>query len=271
MKKDIDARSTGEGKGSRAQQRKTRTEVYDRPKRIATLIDSLSPKHRRLRVFQDMVTMMGCAISNSLDKQQAEKREAMYEECARRYTVAERAAFPEMLAELTMHLEDAGPDDVLGQLFMRLELYNEHRGQYFTPMHLCDLMARIPNSTDMKGKVNQQGFVTATDPASGGGAMLIAFAKNMAHQGLSYQRQLHATAVDIDFTAAMMSYVQLSLLHIPAIVVHGDTLTLEEFSAWRTPAHIMGNWDHKLRRHSAEVVEQEPDDYQPAQTLPATR
>jgi hypothetical protein len=30
------------------------------------------------------------------------------------------------------------------------------------------------------------------------------------------------------------------MLHIPAVVVHGNALTLEEHSRWLTPAHIMG-------------------------------
>jgi hypothetical protein len=32
------------------------------------------------------------------------------------------------------------------------------------------------------------------------------------------------------------------------VVVHGNTLSLEEFSHWYTPAHILGFWDHKLKQ-----------------------
>jgi hypothetical protein len=47
--------------------------------------------------------------------------------------------------------------------------------------------------------------------------------------------------------------VQFNLLHIPAIVQHGNTLTLEEFGRWHTPAHILGGWEWKIRplRHNA--------------------
>lgn len=250
MKRDVDERASGEHK---ERPRATAIKPYDRVKKIVGLIEGLAPRHRRFTVFQDMVTMMGCAISNSVDQHHFAQREKMYMECVRRYEPEEVGTFPEMLAELALRLEEAGPDDVLGRLYMQLDLGNAHKGQFFTPMHVCDLMAEISYSGGLRQKVESQGFVTVNDPASGGGAMLIAFAKNLADEGLSYQRHMHATAVDVDFTAAMMSYVQLSLLGIPAVVVHGNTLTVEEFSSWTTPAHVLGNWSLKLnmRRQSA--------------------
>jgi hypothetical protein len=56
-----------------------------------------------------------------------------------------------------------------------------------------------------------------------------------------------------------MSYVQLSLLGIPGIVIHGNSLSLEEWSHWVTPAHVFGGWDCRLRkgalRNSEEQVQ----------------
>ena len=45
-----------------------------------------------------------------------------------------------------------------------------------------------------------------------------------------------------------MTYVQLSLLHVPATVVHGNALSMEVWGTWYTPAHILGGWTFKLRR-----------------------
>lgn len=59
------------------------------------------------------------------------------------------------------------------------------------------------------------------------------------------------------FDAAMMSYVQLSLMHVPAVIVHGNTLTLEEYSHWYTPAHIMGGRSQRLSRARAESAAQD--------------
>ena len=45
---------------------------------------------------------------------------------------------------------------------------------------------------------------------------------------INYQQHLHVTAVDVDSRAAHMAYVQLALLNVPAVVIVGNTLTLEE-------------------------------------------
>ena len=50
------------------------------------------------------------------------------------------------------------------------------------------------------------------DSACGAGAMLIAFANAAKQYGINYQKQVLFVAQDIDHTAAMMCYIQLSLL-----------------------------------------------------------
>lgn len=49
-------------------------------------------------------------------------------------------------------------------------------------------------------------------------------------------------AVDIDIRCAMMTYIQLSYLGIPAVVIHGDTLSAKEFTRFYTPVYILNNW-----------------------------
>ena len=62
-------------------------------------------------------------------------------------------------------------------------------------------------------------------------------------------------AQDLDAKAVHMAYVQFSLLHIPAIVVRGNTLELEELEHWYTPAHIMGGWGTRLRSANSAVAD----------------
>ncbi len=47
--------------------------------------------------------------------------------------------------------------------------------------------------------------------------------------------------------------MQLSLLHIPAVVVHGNALTLDVWGMWYTPAHSVGGWKWKLPADEADV------------------
>lgn len=77
--------------------------------------------------------------------------------------------------------------------------------------------------------------------------MVLAAADALQAQGINYQQAMHATAVDVDATAVHMAYVQLSLAHVPAIIVHGNSLSMKEWGHWFTPAHILGGWDSRLR------------------------
>lgn len=41
------------------------------------------------------------------------------------------------------------------------------------------------------------------------------------------------------------------MLHVPAIVIHGNALSLEEWERWFTPAHVLGGWSARLRQREA--------------------
>ncbi|MDC9715047.1 MAG: hypothetical protein PSN36_04415 [Gammaproteobacteria bacterium] len=67
--------------------------------------------------------------------------------------------------------------------------------------------------------------------------------------------KLWVQCTDIDRLAALMCYVQLSLWHVPAQVVVGNSLTLETREVFYTPAHYMGSWDMRLNlRTSKELI-----------------
>jgi hypothetical protein len=78
--------------------------------------------------------------------------------------------------------------------------------------------------------------------------MVIALAQALRDEGINYQQCLHVTAIDLDILAVQMAYVQCTLLHIPALICHGDTLRGEVYSVWRTFAHTLGCWEAKLAR-----------------------
>lgn len=217
---------------------------------IIKLIDEIGRRHSRHTVFRDFVTMSAVALSKA-DLRQAEAREELYMQTVAKYTREEACQIAHMFAELQEGLHVA-PRDILGEIFMQLEIGNSRMGQFFTPHHICELMASLTISDDIEAKVAKHGFVTVHEPASGSGATVIAMMLAMQDRGLNYQRHVHVTAVDLDSTAAMMAYVQLSLMHVPATIVHGNTLTLEKYSQWYTPAHILGGWSSRLSRAQAQ-------------------
>lgn len=226
--------------------------MNDARKQIVKYIRDLSHRHSAWNVFSDFVEAAAISLSNAVDLAQAPEREARYLEIVKRYTKEEFAAFPAMLSLLTAALEDE-PGDVLGVVFHELELQNKYVGQFFTPYELCRAIARMTIDADqMRQQIEERGFITCAEPAAGAGAMLVAFAQEMRDAGFNYQRHLHVTAVDVDLKTVHMCYLQLALLHVPAIVIHGNSLSLETRGVWYTPAHILGGWNWKLRARRAE-------------------
>lgn len=218
-------------------------------KPLVKLLNEASYRHNLYDVFRDFVEMGAISIANSIDLAFAQPREERYLQLMGKYEKKEQALFPKMLGELVNAME-AGPGDVLGAVFGELEISNAARGQFFTPFEICRLMARMTvcDGEEMRAIIRKRGFITAQEPACGSGAQILALAEAMHEAKINYQQHLHVTAIDVDSRAVHMTYLQLSLAHVPAIIVLGNTLTLEEREHWRTPAHILGLWDVKLRR-----------------------
>lgn len=224
----------------------------DPQKELIKLITGLSHRHSQWQVFSDFVEMGAISVSNAVDLAQKDKREERYMQIVQRYRNDEIEKFPKMLANLVEALEE--PSDVLGKSFHDLELHNKWAGQFFTPYSICQMMAKmtLTPKEDIEARIQERGYVTASEPACGSGAMVIALAQEMRAMEVNYQRHLHVTAVDVDAKCVHMAYLQFSLLHIPAVIVHGNSLSLQEFGRWYTPAHIMDGWTWTLRRQQDE-------------------
>lgn len=217
-------------------------------KALIKLLQDGSYRHNLYDVFSDFVEMAAIALANACDPVGRDEREARYMRVIGKYNADEQKRFPHMLGELTAAMQDE-PGDVLGSVFGELELGNAARGQFFTPIEICKLMAGLTLDPEhARALIAERGFFTLQEPAVGAGAMVIALALSMQDHGINYQQHMHATCVDVDARAVHMAYVQFALLHIPAVVVLGNTLSLETHAVWHTPAHVLGLWDQKLRR-----------------------
>lgn len=222
--------------------------MNDLEKQFIAALKSIESERRLDRVFFDFIEMAAIAISNSVDKARFAEREATYMETVSRYTKEEVLTFKQCFHLLTK-IMDQGFGDHLGQLYMNLDLGNDRLGQYFSPYDLSLLNARmILDESSVAQKIEEKGFVSLYEPTVGGGGMVIAAAQAVKDMGFNPQQQLHVTCQDLDITAVYMTYLQLSLFGIPAVVIHGDVLKLEERSHWYTPFHIINGWSRKLER-----------------------
>lgn len=220
--------------------------VTDYKKEIVKLIGQLGYRHSAWQVFSDFVEMSAIALSNSVDWIHKQERETRYLEIINTYQKNEQEAFPKMLGYLVNAMEDSialdgGPTDILGELFHELELHNKWKGQFFTPVHVCEAMGMMTFG-DKSQLIENKGFLTVGEPCVGSGAMVLGFAKAMKQNGFNYCSQMVVTAQDIDIKCVHMAYIQLSLYGIPAVVIHGNTISVQEWSRWYTPVYMVDGW-----------------------------
>lgn len=223
----------------------------DSKKEFLRVFNQLTNRHRSWDVWRDFIVMYACALSNPVDKQHYDEREALYLRTIKKYNKQEQPLFSELAAHTVMALEENPEQDFLGSIFMSLNLGNQHNGQFFTPYHVCELMAEV-SMQDSVLKIEKEGYITINDPCCGAGATLIAGVhaakKRLEKAGYNYQNHVFVVAQDIDITVALMCYIQLSLLGVAGYVKVGNSLTdpittndsTENY--WYTPMYFFPAW-----------------------------
>ena len=215
------------------------------------IFDKLAYRFTSWEVWKDFIFLSATAISNAVDKSHYDEREKLYLSVIQKYNKEEQELFPQLLAETVCALEKNPEQDFLGKLFMQLGLGSEKNGQFFTPYHVCEFMAKVTIG-DILPQVQERGYITINDCACGAGATLIAgiheAGLRLEKANLNWQNHVLVAAQDIDYTTALMCYIQLSLLGAAAYIKIGNTLTepmcpndtLENY--WFTPMYFSETW-----------------------------
>lgn len=235
---------------------KKEAERLDSRKEFLKTFKQLTYHHRAWDIWRDFITMFACSLSNPVDKTHYDDREKMYLRIIRKYNKQEQNLFPELAAHTVMALEENPEQDFLGGIFMELGLGNGSNGQFFTPYHVCDLMAKIAMGDSVVNEVKEKGYITINDSCCGAGATLIAgiheARRQLEKEKLNFQNHVLVVAQDIDMTVALMCYIQLSLLGVAGFIKVGNTFTkpiCERDSTenyWFTPMYFSDIW--RVRR-----------------------
>ena len=174
--------------------------------------------------WTDFVAMSATAIANAFDREGPthDEREKKYISTIKRYSKAEQEIFPKLFAVMVEALEHEPDQDFLGEMFMGLNMGDHWKGQFFTPYNVCRMMSEI-TIAGLEEHIEKKGWVGIHDPCCGAGALMIAARNTMVREKRGPREALYV-AQDIDRTAALMCYIQLSLLGCAGYVVAGDSL-----------------------------------------------
>lgn len=212
----------------------------NRKKEIEQTILQMSGDRSPYNVFEDWVECMALSISNAcqmIHDKVYQDRERKFEAIVQQYKKPPVEKFAEMFVMLSETLE-SGISDILGEIYMEMELGNKNTGQFFTPYHVSFMCAEA----SLQGYEGDH-ILTIHEPSCGGGGMIIAAAAVLSERGMNYQKLMYVVAQDLDWKAVHMTYVMLSLMGINAVVAQGDTL-MEPYHpgypkdrVFRTPAN----------------------------------
>lgn len=211
--------------------------------------DRVSLGRNRYEVWQDFITLTACGIAAAADPRP--ERDSLYQHTIGKYRENEAEWFARTAAAYFEIVEKNPFQDVLGELYMKMELGNNYAGQFFTPYHISQMMAEM-NAEHMIERIERDGWTSVNDCACGGGAMLIAAAEALCRRGINYQQTCMFVGQDLIGGTAMMCYIQLSMLGCPGYVKIGDTLrepatgdvlfAPDEESIWVTPMYNNATW-----------------------------
>lgn len=144
-------------------------------------------------------------------------QEYLYFKTIKIYEKKELMKFSEAFTSLVVEMtgDGSGMVDVLGEYFQEHLNFGKN-GQFFTPMHICDMMVRINNPVTPLQRIY--------DPTYGSGRMLMAMAK--------LHRYANFYGSDIDANCSKMTVVNMCLNGMFGEVAHMDALSNKWFAGW---------------------------------------
>ena len=251
--KSIKSQKKGEIMAVQTTEKKKSTQEKPPMERLVKEIENMGRTHGLNNVFVTFLELSATSLGAHLDPVNAARREEEYEALESKLSQEELQAYAGMLALLAMAVREYrdDPADILGDIFHRLNLSNKWNGQFFTPIHICELMAEITGIADSVKEL-EKGHIKVNEPACGSGAMVIGAIGSMVKRGIDYHDKIFFVAQDLDIRCVWMAYIQFCLYGIPAVVLQGNSLTDEVNSCWYTAQGI-----HVLMKEENERIEAE--------------
>ena len=219
--------------------RKKKTILTSHEQKFIALLDIIKPQKHRFDVYSDWLILASASLYSWKKDKSIEDE---YLQITKQYTSSEHEQLSQLLV-ITIEALEEKIHDFLGEVFTIGELSNERIGQFFTPFHISEFLARV-----MIGDKNCETgrILRIIDPCCGAGGMLIAGALVLKEHGINYQKDAFFVGVDIDHRCARMTFIQLSLLAVPALIVCGNILTSEIFWQRETICFYDSNMHNKI-------------------------
>ena len=205
-------------------------------KNFVDIFNAAAKKSSRAKLFDDFLT---CSVA-ALDRDEqtfatVDNKELHVELFAKLMAALEDCIGQKVLVDHVLGLKLKIPTDsshkpryrdILGEIFCELELFDQGGGQVLTPQHMANVMGETTLSPELiRKEINRRGFVTIKENCCGSGALVLGGLNALLEMGINPCRFAFVHASDLDERCIKMTFIQLSLYGIPAVVARQDAIT----------------------------------------------
>jgi type I restriction-modification system DNA methylase subunit len=185
---------------------------------LCTLFDKYAHAQNRAKAFEDLLDAFLLPFRLCETEEERDDQLQKISNFPRNNTLAPLLA---MLGELLEEFSDP-----LGELYMEM-ISKGHMGQYFTPEHVCDLLAEvsIASAEDCK---------TVLDPTCGSGRMLLSAAKR--------NRNMRFYGADVDKVCCKMAVANMLLQSLIGEIAHMDSLSNQFYAGYHLGNTLFGGY-----------------------------
>lgn len=214
---------------------------------IIKLFNNTPIRYIHAEIISDIFELGALSISNQFDKRKCvyDRREEEYKKVAEKYKdnfgfIAN--LFNKIYVLLSTQTNPRNRfNDWLGELYMQSQTQSSKAGQFFTPFcvsKICAELAIDPNI--VQAAKDGDKIITIHEPTVGAGGMVLAGLDILYNKHrFNYTRNVFVDCGDTDKRCVHMTYLQLALAGVPAVVWHRDGLSLETWDCYHTPALCM--------------------------------
>lgn len=220
-------------------------------KELMAEIRKLSQTQGVGKTFTTFLEILATSLGENLDPFFGKERGKQYNRVVKDMTQKELSAYARMCALMYFATKEEKVHDVLGNIFKQLNLSNEWSGQFFTPDTVSSLVASLALKP-----IYKKGCIIIDDHACGTGSMLLATVDALRKKGFDYYKHKYFfIGCDIDIRCVWMAYIQMCLYRVPAVIIHGNALTSEEWSYWVTPHALIPIQEMEAQTKAADQKE----------------
>lgn len=128
--------------------------------------------------------------------------------------------------------ESAKPQykDMLGEIFCDLDLFEQDAGQVFSPQSTANIIGELTLTPALvRDEIQRRGFVSIKEDCCGSGVLILGGLNALLNMNVNPCRFARVFASDIDRRCVQMTFIQLGLYGIPAVVSQRNAATNETF------------------------------------------